>query len=186
MESLPCEGWAYVSEQDGPARGKEHINGKSGGERNKKAALWRAEAAVHTKGTAAADRPAAGGAAAGSDRGYGRYHDGVPLRRSGHFRCQPCGYDQQPHHRAVCGAGHWRRSGGKPVFGCAGAEGGRCKLWPAAFAQRRIRFAGGGILFCFCKADDPAVLRCHRCRCAGCQRAVPAHHRHQLSVSGTV
>ena len=38
----------------------------------------------------------------------------------------------------------------------------------------------------FCKADDPAVLRRHRCRCAGCQRAVPAHHRHQLSVSGTV
>mgnify|MGYP000441206595 CR=1 FL=1 len=71
----------------------------------KKAALRRAEAAVHTKGTAAADRPAAGGAAAGSDRGYGRYHDGVPLRRSGHFRCQPCGHDQQPHHRAVCGAG---------------------------------------------------------------------------------
>ena len=50
-----------MSEQDGPARGKEHINGKSGGERNKKAALRRAEAAVHTKGTAAADRPAAGG-----------------------------------------------------------------------------------------------------------------------------
>ena len=49
--------------------GKEHINGKSDGERNKKAALRRAEAAVHTKGTAAADRPAAGGAAAGSEIG---------------------------------------------------------------------------------------------------------------------
>lgn len=36
MGSLPCEGGAYVSERDGPARGKEHINGKSGGERNKK------------------------------------------------------------------------------------------------------------------------------------------------------
>mgnify|MGYP000456011554 CR=1 FL=1 len=36
--------------------------------------------------------------------------------------------------------------------------------------------------FClFWPAHDPAVLRCHRGRCAGCQRAVPAHHRHQLS-----
>ena len=72
------------------------------------------------------------------------------------------------------------------LTGCAGAEGGRCKLRPAAFAQRCIRFAGGRILLCFCKADDPAVLRCHRCRCAGCQRAVPEGDRPQLSVSGTV
>ena len=67
MGSLPCVRQTACGEKRGPARGKEHINGKSDAERNKKAALRRAEAAVHAKGTAAADRPAAGGAAAGSE-----------------------------------------------------------------------------------------------------------------------
>ena len=35
------------------------------------------------EGTAGTGHPAAGGAAAGSDGGHGRHHDGVPLRRGG-------------------------------------------------------------------------------------------------------
>ena len=36
-------------------------------------------------------------------------------------------------------------------FGCAGSEGCRCKLWPAAFAQRRYSVCWWGH-FCFCFA----------------------------------
>ena len=158
MGSLPCVRQTACGGKEARHGGKEHINGKSDGERNKKAALRRAEAAVHT---AAADRPAAGGAAAGSDRRHGRYHDGVPLRRGGYFGRQPCGHDQQPYHRAVCGAGHRRRGGGEPVSGRTGAEERQRELRSADPAQRSVRAAGGRILLRSGPAHDPAVLRCH-------------------------
>ena len=148
--------------------------------------LWRAGPAVQPARSAQAGGAAAGGAAAGRDGGHGRYHDGLPLRRSRHLGCQPGGYDQQPHHRAVCGAGHRRRGGGQPVSGCKGAEARQCKLGSADPAQRSAGRGCGGVLLCAGPSHDPAVLWQHRCRRTGGRCALPAHHGGQLPVPGHV
>ena len=66
-----------------------------------------------------------------------------PLRRGGHLGRQPRGYDKQPHHRAVRGAGHRRRGGGEPVSGREGAGKGKCQCGPAHPAERCLGRRGG-------------------------------------------
>ncbi len=103
--------------------GREDLGDAANGtQRGKSTAVRRTETAVYPITIVEAHLAAAGGAVAGCDGGHGRYHDGLPLRRSRHLRRQSGGHDQQPHHRAVCGAGHRRRGGGEPVSGRKGTE----------------------------------------------------------------
>ena len=163
---------------------REELYGTNDNQR--KNPVRRAEAAVHPERAAASDRPAAGGTAAGSDGGHGRYDDGLPLRRSGHLRRQPGGYDQQPHHRAVCGAGHGRCGGGQPVSGGQRAEARGCQRRSAHPAQRPVRRGGGRRLLCDGPAHDPPVLWLDRSRRTGRRCALPEGHCPELSVPGAV